>query len=93
MTIVYITCGVLGVVILTAIITVVCSKRRRKLQNPVHVTVTHTSLSAKQPSLLLKDSHTPSHTPSLTPSHTPRRDDEDDDDDDDMYLNIKDSEP
>ncbi|KAG7314972.1 hypothetical protein KOW79_022275 [Hemibagrus wyckioides] len=96
MMIVFITCGVAGFVILTGIISLLlCSKRRRKVRNPVHVVVT-ASLSPKQPSLLQKDSHTPSHTTSHTPSHSPVRDDEDDDDEDDddvMYLNVRGSQP
>ncbi|KAM9440629.1 nectin-3-like protein [Clarias gariepinus] len=83
MMIVYITCGVVGFVILTGIITVlVFTMRRRKVRNPVHVVVTHTSLSAKQPSFIRKD------------SDSLRRDDNNHEDDDgDMYLEIKSSEP
>ncbi|XP_060768657.1 nectin-3-like [Neoarius graeffei] len=80
--IVYITCGVVAFVILTGIITMLlCMKKRRKVRNPVHVTVSRASLSPKQPSLLQKDSR--------TPSHTHRRDDEDGEDD--LYLNMKNS--
>ncbi|XP_053474168.1 uncharacterized protein LOC128603624 [Ictalurus furcatus] len=93
MMIVYITCGVLGFVILTGITVLVFkTKRRSKVRNPMHVTVTPASLTPKQPSLL----HTPRdfHTPSHAPSHTPRREDKDDDDyDDDMYLTVTNLEP
>ncbi|XP_062844990.1 nectin-3-like protein [Trichomycterus rosablanca] len=74
MTWIYISCGVAGLIILLLIgIALACKKKKRKIRNPVHVTLRCASVSPHQPSVLQKDPHTP----------------EDEDDEDGMYLNMK----